>query len=86
MSVPDIETILSDIEILHSESTQGAWGKGQTTHHTVSRMPGSVKPYRIGEFHHARDAAFVDFAHQHMPRIIQEFRKLKAEVAKGGAA
>lgn len=49
----------------YGQSTQGVWQKGQTTHHTVTEIG-----YKIGEFHHADDAAFCDLMHSLVPDII----------------
>lgn len=61
--------IIHDLKELHARSTPGKWGKGQTTHHTVSIRP-NQPDYRIAEFHHAADAAFCDAAHDFMPALL----------------
>lgn len=76
------ETLIADLRGTLAESTPGEWQKGATTHHTVTETG-----YKIGEFHHARDAQFCDIAHRLMPEIIdmleaqaKRITKLEAEV------
>lgn len=77
----ELKAIVSDLRGLLADATPGVWGKGISTHHTVSRRPGQ-EPYRIAEFHHARDAAFLDFAHAHMPALLDEIERLSSPPAQ----
>lgn len=72
--------LADDLAIFHQGSTQGKWGKGKTTHETVALFPDGA--YRIGEFRHADDASFVDYAHHHAPAIISSMRQLAAELER----
>ena len=76
----DIDSILYDLQMAYEKSTQGVWGKGDTTHRTVARNKGQPN-YEIADFRHADDATFVDLAHAHMPTLLQAFADLKARNA-----
>jgi len=69
-AVSEVADAINDLRGLHAQTTPGDWGKGQTTHHTVSRRKGQ-EPYRIAEFHHANDAAFCDAAHALFPLLLE---------------
>ncbi|WP_431509792.1 hypothetical protein [Variovorax sp. DAIF25] len=77
---PPLADIVHDLRGLHAQATPGVWSKGQTTHHTVSRVDG-LPPYRIAEFHHAKDASFCDAAHMFLPTILAALEARDAEIA-----
>lgn len=74
----ELRALAEDLMELHKESTPGKWCKGRTTHETVSTQE-DRPPYLIANFHHAKDASFVDACHEHLPTLIEELRRL-AEV------
>lgn len=74
-----IEDVIHDLKVLHAESTPGWWVKGNTTHDSVAVREGEIKPYAIGSFRHACDAAFIDAAHAWVPRLIEEIERLRTE-------
>lgn len=75
----NLDTIIKNMAHLHSATTQGCWMKGNTSHETVcQRQVG--QPYKIAEFRHADDAAFVDYAHAHVPALLDEIARLRTEV------
>lgn len=76
-----IEAVLSDLRESHARTTFGHWGKGDTTHETVSRG-GRHKEYKIAEFRHADDATFCDLAHAFTPRLIEEIEIQRARIAE----
>lgn len=61
-----------------ARTTDGKWGKGRTTHETVSRIDGR-EPYRIAEFHHADDAEFCDQAHALVGELLAELDSTRDE-------
>lgn len=73
--------LLSDMRILHTQTSRGIWGKGATTHETVSRREGE-KPYHIASFRHADDASFIDACHEHLPAILDELEAFRAAKAR----
>jgi hypothetical protein len=66
-----MKELIERLRNAHANSTQGKWQKGQTTHHTVTDTG-----YKIGEFHHANDAAFVDLAHEVAPALCDALERL----------
>jgi hypothetical protein len=68
-----LEVLIEELENALKHSSQGVWQKGATTHDTVTQTG-----YKIGSFHHADDAAFVDVMHNQAVRIITELKALKA--------
>lgn len=74
VTVTDLINLLEDA---YKHSTPGIWQKGQTTHDTVTETK-----YKIGSFHHANDASFVDVCHSYIPRVIVELKALVAITAK----
>lgn len=80
MSAQQVVDMIHDLAGLYAQTTPGKWGKGQTSHHTVSRREGQP-PYRIAEFHHAHDAAFCDAAHTFMPTLLEVLRAHPLPVA-----
>lgn len=73
--------LADDLMELHEEATSGKWGKGRTTHETVSTQD-DRPPYLIANFHHAKDASFVDACHEHLPTLVTELRRQHAEIAE----
>jgi hypothetical protein len=69
------DELIANIRGLFNDSTQGEWKKGATSHHTVTETG-----YKIGEFHHASDAAFCDYMHGRAVDIITAIQELQAEV------
>lgn len=65
-----ISDILSDLKESWKRTTPGSWGKGETTHKTVSRNE-FKEEYHVAEFRHADDAQFCDLAHAFMPPVLQ---------------
>lgn len=68
-----------------ARASPGAWGKGATTHETVSRAEGR-EPYKIAEFRHANDAQFCDLAHVFVPRLLSEIEAMQSRVQEVEAA
>jgi hypothetical protein len=68
------DELITNIRGLFNDSTQGKWKKGATSHQTVTETG-----YKIGEFHHASDAAFCDYMHAHAEYIITAIQELQAE-------
>lgn len=75
----NLETIISNMKKLHGMTTQGRWMKGDTSHETVCQRKVG-KPYKLADFRHADDASFVDYAHAHVPALLNEIARLRAEV------
>lgn len=76
----ELNTAIHDLRILHAESTQGEWQKGETSHDTVSVVEGRKKPYHVFSFRHAADASFVDVAHKYMIPLLDEVEALRKKV------
>lgn len=69
------EAFLTDLMELHSNTSQGQWCKGATSHNTVAKKEG-LPDYHVADFRHAKDASFVDAAHEFLPAMIAELRRL----------
>ena len=76
---PSLAAIIRDLRESHARTSPGAWGKGATTHETVSRAEG-LAPYKVAEFRHANDAQFCDLAHVFVPRLLSEIEALQSRV------
>ena len=76
---PSLAAIIRDLRASHARTSPGAWGKGATTHETVSRAEG-LAPYKVAEFRHANDAQFCDLAHVFVPRLLSEIEALQSRV------
>ena len=76
---PSLAAIIHDLRESHARTSPGAWGKGATTHETVSRSEGR-EPYKVAEFRHANDAQFCDLAHVFVPRLLSEIEALQSRV------
>lgn len=76
---PSLAAIIHDLRESHARTSPGAWGKGATTHETVSRAEGR-EPYKVAEFRHANDAQFCDLAHVFVPRLLSEIEALQSRV------
>lgn len=76
---PSLAAIIRDLRESHARTSPGAWGKGATTHETVSRAEG-LEPYKVAEFRHANDAQFCDLAHVFVPRLLSEIEALQSRV------
>lgn len=76
---PSLAAIIHDLRESHARTSPGAWGKGATTHETVSRSEGR-EPYKVAEFRHANDAQFLDLAHVFVPRLLSEIEALQSRV------
>ena len=76
---PSLTAIIRDLRESHARTSPGAWGKGATTHETVSRAEG-LEPYKVAEFRHANDAQFCDLAHVFVPRLLSEIEALQSRV------
>lgn len=74
-----LQTIISNMKKLHDATTQGRWMKGDTSHETVCQRKFG-KPYKLADFRHADDASFVDYAHAHVPALLDEIARLRTEV------
>ena len=71
------DELIKDLRALRAQTTQGVWGKGQSTHETVARHP-NAPPYHVADFRHANDASFIDACHEHLPAILDELEALRA--------
>ena len=78
---PSLAAIIRDLRESHARTSPGAWGKGATTHETVSRAEG-LEPYKVAEFRHANDAQFCDLAHVFVPRLLSEIEALQSRIAE----
>jgi hypothetical protein len=76
---PSLAAIIHDLRESHARTSPGAWGKGATTHETVSRTEGR-ELYKVAEFRHANDAQFCDLAHVFVPRLLSEIEALQSRV------
>ena len=76
---PSLAAIIHDLRESHARTSPGTWGKGATTHETVSRSEGR-EPYKVAEFRHANDAQFCDLAHVFVPRLLSEIEALQSRV------
>jgi hypothetical protein len=76
---PSLAAIIHDLRESHARTSPGAWGKGATTHETVSRTEGR-EPYKVAEFRHANDAQFCDLAHVFVPRLLSEIEALQSRI------
>ena len=76
---PSLAAIIRDLRESHARTSPGAWGKGATTHETVSRTEGR-EPYKVAEFRHANDAQFCDLAHVFVPRLLSEIEALQSRI------
>lgn len=76
---PSLAAIIRDLRESHARTSPGAWGKGATTHETVSRSEGR-EPYKVAEFRHANDAQFCDLAHVFVPLLLSEIEALQSRV------
>lgn len=74
----NLKQLLDTLQAAYEGSTQGTWGKGMTTHHTVSDGCGYNR-YPIAEFHHAADADFCDVAHEVAPLVVARAEELIEE-------
>lgn len=74
-----LSAIIYDLKESHKRTTHGTWGKGATSHETVS-TGGREDSYKIADFRHADDAQFCDTAHALVPRLIEEVERLYARV------
>lgn len=77
MTVTPRPDVVADLRALHAQTTQGVWGKGRSTHESVSRYP-NAPPYHVADFRHANDASFIDACHEHLPAILDELEALRA--------
>ena len=76
---PSLAAIIHDLRESYARTSPGTWGKGATTHETVSRAEGR-EPYKVAEFRHANDAQFCDLAHVFVPRLLSEIEALQSRV------
>lgn len=76
---PSLAAIIHDLRESHARTSPGTWGKGATTHETVSRAEGR-EPYKVAEFRHANDAQFCDLAHVFVPRLLSEIEALQSRI------
>lgn len=74
-----IDEVIGNLRALRTSTTQGVWSKGDTSHETIAVSP-EGKEYHIASFRHADDASFVDYAHTHVPALLNEIERLRAEV------
>lgn len=74
----NLADIVRDLDALYQRTTRGEWGKGRTSHETVSLF-GTGAPYHIAEFRHADDAAFLDACHMFMPEILRVMKNALVE-------
>lgn len=78
---PSLAAIIHDLRESHARTSPGTWGKGATTHETVSRSEGR-EPYKVAEFRHANDAQFCDLAHVFVPRLLSEIEALQSRAVR----
>lgn len=78
---PSLEAIIHDLRASHAQATAGTWGKGATTHETVSRTEGK-QSYKVADFRHSNDAQFCDLAHAFTPRLLDEIESLQRRIAE----
>jgi hypothetical protein len=78
---PSLAAIIRDMRESHARTSPGTWGKGATTHETVSRTEGR-EPYKVAEFRHANDAEFCDLAHVFVPRLLSEIEALQSRAVR----
>lgn len=65
-------TKIDTLKLAYEQTTQGRWSEGRTSHHTVCNGGRYERQaYPIGEFHHATDAEFVDYAHEHWQVLME---------------
>lgn len=76
-----LDGVCANLLQAYQGTTKGTWGKGETSHETVSRNENQVD-YHIAKFRHADDATFIDLAHAHMPVLLQAFADMKARIAQ----
>jgi hypothetical protein len=74
-------TRTEELLALAEAATPGPWGKGMTSHHTVSLHP-KYRGYKIAEFHHASDAALLDAANPETIKQLVELVRLQNKVIR----